>query len=143
MDTRVIGIYLPNSSTKLARPLLQSRISADFPSPAEDYIEGRIDLNRDLIKHPLATFYIRVIGDSMEPRIAAGALLIVDRMMETKDDDVVVARLGSDLCVKRLRIEPDGRLLLLSENPQYPPIEITEEIDFEVWGRVMVSLHFH
>ena len=143
MDTRVAGIYLPCRSTKLARPLLSWRIPAGFPSPAEDYVEGRIDLNRDLIKHPLATFYIRVIGDSMEPSIAAGALLIVDRMMETKDDDVVVARIGTELCVKRLRIELDGRLLLLSENPQYPSIEITEEMDFEVWGRVMVSLHFH
>ena len=144
MDTpRVAGIYLPNRSTRLPRPLLQSHISAGFPSPAEDYVEGRIDLNRDLIKHPLATFYIRVLGDSMEPLVAAGALLIVDRMMETKDDDVVVARLGSDLCVKKLRIEPNGCLLLLSENPRYAPIEVTEEMDFEVWGRVMVSLHFH
>lgn len=72
MDTRVAGIYLPSRSTKLSRPLLSWRIPAGFPSPAEDYVEGRIDLNRDLIKHPLATFYIRVIGDSMEPSIAAG-----------------------------------------------------------------------
>ncbi len=54
------------------------------PSPAADYVEGRIDLNRDLIKHPLATFYIRVAGDSMMPRIEPGELLVVDRMVETK-----------------------------------------------------------
>ncbi len=136
----VAGIYRPNRLTKLSRPLLMWRISAGFPSPAEDYVEGRIDLNRDLIKHPLATFYIRVSGDSMSPAIHEGALLVVDRMMETNTEDIVVARLGAQLCVKRLRIEADGSLWLLSENVAYAPIEITEETDFEVWGRVMHSI---
>ena len=140
MHSSVAGIYLHGRSTRLSRPLLMWRISAGFPSPAEDYVEGRIDLNRDLIKHPLATFYIRVIGDSMAPQIHAGALLVVDRMVETKDDDIVIARIGDELCVKRLRIEPDGRIWLLSENKAYQPIQITEEMDFEVWGRVMYSI---
>jgi DNA polymerase V len=115
------------------------RVSAGFPSPAEDYVEGRIDLNRDLIKHPLSTFYIRVAGDSMTPRIQPGALLLVDRMVETKDDDVVIARINDDLCVKKLRIE-DGCIWLLAENEMYSPIQITEEMDFEVWGRVMYTI---
>jgi len=84
------------------------RIPAGFPSPAADYVEGRIDLNRDLIKHPLATFYIRVAGDSMLPIIQPGALLLVDRMIETKEGDVIIARIGDELCVKKLHIEGDG-----------------------------------
>jgi DNA polymerase V len=115
------------------------RVPAGFPSPAEDYVEGRIDLNRDLIKHPLSTFYVRVAGDSMMPRIHPGALLLVDKMVETKDDDVVIARINDELCVKKLRIE-EGGIWLLSENEIYPPIQITEEMDFEVWGRVMYTI---
>lgn len=90
MFDSVAGIYLPNRSTRLARPLIMWRVPAGFPSPAEDYIEGRIDLNRDLIRHPLATFYIRVSGDSMTPLIHPGSLHVVDRMVEMKDEDVVI-----------------------------------------------------
>ena len=136
----IAGVYLPGRGTRLSRPVILWRVPAGFPSPAEDYIQGRIDLNRDLIKHPLATFYIRVEGDSMEPRIQAGALIIVDRMAETKDDDIIVARIGSDFLVKKLHIEKDGGIRLLSENPAYQPIQITESMDFEVWGRVTHSI---
>src|SRR3982750_3090439 len=116
----VVGIYAPGRATKLSRPIIEWRIPAGFPSPAEDYVEGRIDLNRDFIKHPLATFYIRVEGDSMEPKIQAGALIIVDRMAETKDNDIVVARIGSEFMVKKLHIEKDGCIWLVSENRAYP-----------------------
>ena len=143
MDGSVAGVYLPSRSTRLSRPLVLWRIPAGFPSPAEDYIEGRIDLSRDLIKHPLATFYIRVAGDSMVPKIHPGALLLVDRMVETKDEDIIIARINDELCVKRLGIESDGKLWLLSENELYEPIEIKEEHDFEVWGRVMYSIQQH
>ena len=137
MDGSVDGVYLPSRTTRWSRPLLMWRVAAGFPSPAEDYVEGRIDLNRDLIKHPLSTFYIRVAGDSMSPRIE---LLIVDRMVETTDDDVVIARINDELCVKRLHLEDNGSIWLLSENAGYAPIRITEEMDFEVWGRVMYSI---
>jgi DNA polymerase V len=143
MDGSVSGVYLPDRKTRWSRPLIMCHVSAGFPSPAEDYVEGRIDLNRDLIKHPLSTFYIRVAGDSMMPLIHPGALLLVDRMVETKDDDVVVARINDDLCVKKIRIEDSGVIRLLAENTAYPPIQITEEMDFEVWGRVMYSIQKH
>lgn len=130
---------MPDRKTRWSRPLIMWRVPAGFPSPAEDYVEGRIDLNRDLIKHPLSTFYVRVAGDSMMPRIDPGALLLVDRMIETKDDDVVIARINDELCVKKLRIE-EGGIWLLSENETYSPIQITEEMDFEVWGRVMYAI---
>lgn len=139
----VVGIYLPGRGTRLSRPLVQFLVPAGFPSPAQDEIAGRIDLNRDLVKHPLATFYVRVEGDSMEPRIHSGELLVVDRMVETKDGDIVVARLGQEFTVKRLHMEEDGNIWLLSENSSYEPIQITEGMDFEVWGRVMYSIHRH
>jgi DNA polymerase V len=139
----VVGIYLPGRGTRLSRPLVASRVPAGFPSPAQDEIAGRIDLNRDLIKHPFATFYVRVEGDSMEPRIHPGELLVVDRMAETKDGDIVVARVGYEFMVKRLHTEEDGQIWLLSENPSYEPVRITEGMDFEVWGRVMYSIHRH
>lgn len=94
MDDSVSGIYRLSRKTQLSRPLVMFRVPAGFPSPAEDYIEGGIDLNRDLIRHPFYTSYIRVDGDSTEPVIHAGALLVVDRMAETQDDDIVVARRG-------------------------------------------------
>ncbi len=134
-------IYVPRRARRLARPLILTRVPAGFPSPAEDYIEGRIDLNRDLIRHPLATFYIRVIGDSMEPLIQSGALIVVDRMLETKDGDIVIARIGAELCVKRLRIEDNGAVWLHSENDNYRPIAISEDSEFEVWGRVRHAIH--
>ena len=140
MQCIVWGIFTPNFSRKLSRPLISSRVAAGFPSPAEDYIEGRIDLNKDLIKHPFTTFYIRVMGDSMETLIRPNELLIVDKMPETKDKDIVVARIGNDLCVKRLRISDDGTVWLFSENPNYKPIPIGIEDDFEVWGKVLHSI---
>ncbi|MDQ3745462.1 MAG: S24 family peptidase [Acidobacteriota bacterium] len=139
----VVGIYLPARGMRLSRPLVACRVPAGFPSPAQDEIAGRIDLNRDLVKHPLATFYIRVEGDSMKPRIHDGELLVVDRMEETKDGDVVVARVGCEFMVKRLHTEADGGIWLLSENPSYAPIEVTEGMDFEVWGKVTYSIHRH
>jgi DNA polymerase V len=143
MDGSVDGIYLPSRAKRLSRPLILSRLPAGFPSPAESYIEGRIDLNRELIKHPFSTFYIRVSGDSMSPLIQEGALLIVDRMAETRDGDIVVARIGDELCVKRFHIEQDGRIWLFSENDIYAPIEIASEMDFKVWGKVTCSIQLH
>ena len=140
MQCYVWGIFVPDYSRKLSRPLISSRVAAGFPSPAEDYIEGRINLSKDLIKHPFTTYYIRVMGDSMEPVIGSGDLLIVDRMPETKDKDIVIARIGNDLCVKRLRIMDDGTVWLYSENPNYKPIPVGIDDDFEVWGLVLHSI---
>lgn len=143
MDDFVSGIYAARVTTRLARPLLMWRVPAGFPSPAEDYVEGSIDLNRDLVKHPLSTFYVRVDGDSMLPSIQPDALLVVDRMAETRDGHIVLARIGSAFLVKRLHFGEGERIFLLSDNEAYPPIEITEEMDFEVWGRVMHSIQNH
>ncbi len=133
----VFAVYQPAFATRYYRPLISTHVPAGFPSPAEDYIEGRLDLTRHLVKHQVATYYIRVSGDSMiGANIHPGNLLVVDRSEETCDGHVVVARINDELCVKRLSLE-GGTVRLISENPNYDPIVITEEMDFEVWGRVM------
>ena len=137
MQSSITEIFVPRFVMKLERPLVLSRVPAGFPSPAEDYIEARIDLNRDLIRHPFATFYVRVAGDSMETLISDGELLVVDRMSETKDRDIVVARVEDELCVKRLRILDDGSIWLFAENTSYQPMAITPEMDFAIWGKVL------
>lgn len=121
-------------------PLMAWRTSAGFPSPAEDYIESRIDLNLELIRHPNSTFLARNCGDSMERvGIYPNSLLVIDRAEDVRPGNVVLARIESDFTVKRLSMN-DGQILLLPENDNYQPIEINTE-DFEIWGRVIYSIN--
>ena len=139
-----LKIYRVSQLRQIARPLVTSRVSAGFPSPAEDYIEGRIDLNRELVRNPLSTFYVRVTGDSMIGiGIYPNCLLVVDRAMETQDGNIIIARIFDELCVKRLTICNNGKVWLFSENENYRPIEVTEDMDFEVWGKVLYSIQQH
>lgn len=140
MNVAVVGTY--SGRVRLLRPLFVARISAGFPSAAEDWIEGRLDLNRHLIRHPAATFYLRVIGDSMSDDIREGDILVVDRAAEAEDGDIVVVRIFNDFTVKKLSLA-DGKIWLLAANESYEPIEITEEMDFEVWGKVLWSIRSH
>lgn len=111
-------------------------IPAGFPSPAEDYAEGPLDLNRHLIAHPAATFFVRVKGDSMVGAgIYSGDLLTVDRALTAAHNSIVVAVVNGDITIKRLH-KVRGCLRLMPENPNYSPIEITPDTDFEVWGVV-------
>jgi DNA polymerase V len=139
----VAVIAMTDRRVRLVRPLLVSRVSAGFPSPADDWVEGRLDLNRHLIKHPSATFYVRVAGDSMrDEQINDGDILIVDRACEAEHGDVVIARVFAEFVVRKLCVE-GGRLRLLPGNDAYQPIEITEDMDFEVWGKVLWSFRAH
>ena len=138
----VAVVWMHERRVRLRRPLMLARVPAGFPSPAEDLVEGRLDLNRHLVRHPAATFYMRVIGDSMSDDIRDGDILVVDRACEAEDGDIVVARLFDDFTVKRLSLA-EGRLRLLSTNEAYAPIEVTEEADFEVWGKVVWSIRGH
>jgi len=119
-----------------ATPLYSSHVKAGFPSPADDYIEDMLDLNQHLIKHPASTFIVKVSGDSMkEAGIVSGSLLVVDRSIEPIHGKIVVAALNGELTVKRLSITND-KVQLVAENPDYPAISITEELDMVVWGVV-------
>jgi DNA polymerase V len=123
-------------------PLFLSRVSAGFPSPADDYIESMIDLNKELVRHPSGTFFVRANGDSMiEAGIQPNATLIVDRMLETKSGDIVIARIGDEMIVKQLQIDDEGKVWLVPKNINHQPFEITPDLDFEVWGKVIWAIN--
>lgn len=144
MNCQVEQILHPNLGINLPLPLMLSLVSAGFPSPAEDYIETSIDLNKELIRHPFATFYVRASGDSMiEAGIKENTTLVVDRAVETKSGDIVIARIGDEMLVKELLIDDNGRVLLIPRNDKFKPIEITPDIDFEIWGKVIYSISKH
>ena len=113
-----------------------SRVAAGFPSPADDHLEGPLDLNDHLVAHPAATFVVRVEGDSMVGAgIRDGDLLVVDRAREAKSGAIVVAVVDGELTVKRLRIGRQG-IRLEAENPAYKPIVVRESADLVIWGVV-------
>ena len=122
-------------------PLYSSSVQAGFPSPADDYIDTKLDLNKHLIKHPTATFFVRAEGDSMiGAGIHSGDILIVDKSLEVSDGKIVIAALDGHLTVKRLQ-KIDGKILLMSENKSFKPIEIIEGNELIVWGIVTHVLH--
>lgn len=134
-------LFRAEVTTRLRLPLYQARVTAGFPSPADDYLEGTLDLNRHLVRHPAATFFVRVSGDSMVGvGIHPGDLLVVDRALEPADGRVVIAVLNGELTVKRLRLQEE-KVWLEAANPAYPPIAITDCMDFEVWGVVSHVIH--
>jgi len=122
-------------------PFYQSTVAAGFPSPAEDEMADKLDLNDLLIKHPTATFFLRVAGTSMiKVGIHHNDILIVDRSVEPVHGKIVIASLNGELTVKRLHL--DGKKIQLrAENDAYPPIDITEGIELHIWGVVTNVIH--
>lgn len=137
LSSEIAGVEAPAvAPPPLARPLYATRIAAGFPSSADDAVEGRLDLNQYLIKHPAATFFVRVAGDSMlNAGIQPGDILVVDRALEPVDGRIVIAAVDGELTVKRLR-RRDGQVHLVAENDGYAPLPITEAMDFRIWGVV-------
>jgi len=129
-------------STAVLCPLVTTRVFAGFPSPAEDWTEGRLDLNEYLITHPNATYYVRVAGDSMSDEICEGDLLVVDRACEARDGDIVVARVATEFTVKRLR-KANGKVRLEAANPAFSSLILDEDSDVEIWGKVLWSIRRH
>ncbi len=126
---------------KIKLPLYTNKISAGFPSPAEDYIDKKLDLNEFVIKHPAATFFVRANGDSMEGAgIFQNDLLIVDKSLDAKNNDIIIASLDGELTVKRFS-KHKNKYYLLAANEKYPPIEVNGDREFEVWGVVTYVLH--
>ncbi|HQR85365.1 MAG: peptidase [Burkholderiales bacterium 35-55-47] len=116
-------------------------IPAGFPSPAADHAQERIDLNKQLIRNKEATYIFRVKGDSMTGAgIYEGDALVVDRSMDPKHNNIVIAQLNNEFTVKRL-YRRGGVVKLVAENPIYPARLIKEEDDFLVWGVVTFNLH--
>ena len=123
-------------------PYILSRISAGFPSPADDYIENNLSISELLIKNQLSTFLMKASGESMiEAGINDGDVLVVDRSLEARSRDIVIAIFEGSLTVKRLIIKADGSAVLKSENPLYKNILISEYTELEIWGVVTSAIH--
>ena len=134
-------IYQPDQTTECKRPLFLVPVSAGFPSPADDYIENSLDLNKYLIKHPAATFFVRVKGDSMiDAGIHSSDILIIDRSLDATDKKVVIAVVDGEFTVKRIR-RVGEKIYLLPENSDFSSTEITESMDFTIWGVVTNVIH--
>jgi DNA polymerase V len=139
-ELRVTSVSRLEAKKHATVPLYLCRVSAGFPSPASDYVERDIDLNEWLIRNKLATYVVRVEGDSMAGEIHPEDRLIVDRSLEPRHRDVVVACVDGEMLVKRLIIE-EGRHFLVAVNPGYPAIELNGDREMIIWGVVTHSIH--
>lgn len=136
-------------------PMMESGVHAGFPSPAQDYVNSFIDLNKELVRHPSSTFFARVVGDSMvDADVDEGDVLVVDKSLEPREGDMAVCFIDGEFALKFISFKDPGRgvkasapgvsydilghhrMWLLPANEKYPPIEVTEANDFTVWGVV-------
>ena len=137
---RNLEIHSIDISTSLPLQYADEGIRAGFPSPAQDYMEQAIDLNKEIVKHPASTFYGRVVGDSMRDEgIEEGDILVIDKSLELMNDDLAVCFIDGEFTVKRVRLETDAAWLVPA-NPDYPKIKVTADNDFIVWGIVTYTI---
>jgi len=132
----VLTFYRPDFESNIRIPYIKEGVSAGFPSPATDFLGNDIDLNKELCKNPLATFYIKVKGNSMiNAGISDKDILIVDISLEPQNNKIAVCFIDGEFTVKRIKLEDEG-LYLMPENPSYQPIKVTEENELLIWGMV-------
>jgi len=140
-DGSIKAIYGFRRDTKLSRPLVGPKVPAGFPSPAQDYMEGSLDLNEYLVPHPASTFFVRVDGCSMiKAGIFPDDILVVDRSLEAVSGKIVVVIYDGELTVKRIRIECN-RYWLEPENDEFESICVDEDADLTIWGVVCWVVH--
>ena len=133
LSSGTLDFYSVETSTKLELPFFNG-ISAGFPSPAQDFIDVSIDLNKELIKNPSSTFFARVNGDSMKDLgIGDGDLIVIDKSLEPTDGKIAVCYIDGEFTLKTIKIE-NGRCWLMPANDKYKPLEVTPENEFTVWG---------
>lgn len=131
-----LQFFTPDFESEIRIQFSQEMVSAGFPTPANDFLENKIDLNKELSKNPLATFYIRVKGNSMiDSGINDKDVLVVDRSLEPKNNKIAICFLDGEFTVKRIKLEK-GILHLMPANKIYLPITITENDHFMIWGIV-------
>ena len=136
-----LNFVIPGNAPHPPLPYYPQGIAAGFPSPADDHLQKTLDLHEHLIKHPAATFYAHVQGDSMrDANLNDGDLLIIDRAELPRHRSIVVAVVNGEFLVKRL-YKRNGEVKLLPENKAYAAIDITEGMDFEIWGVVSHIIH--
>jgi DNA polymerase V len=159
-----VHMFRTDLSTSYKLPIFITPVKAGFPSPATDYEEAKLDLNTHLIAHPNATFFVHIDGDSMiDAKIQSGDIAIVDRSLEAKSGDVILAVIDRDFTMKRLEsrdlkgdvisdpkqknakltiaTQNTKQIRLLPENPKFEPIIVTGNMTFQVWGVVTSVIH--
>lgn len=135
-----VDIFRPDLTTHIPLPYADRGIQAGFPSPAQEYITESIDLNREIVHHPAATFYGRVSGDSMiGDGIDPDDIIVIDRSLEPMDGDLAVCCLDGEFTLKRIRLEAD-RVWLIPANESFDPILVTPDNRFEIWGVVTYTI---
>lgn len=140
-EIKVDGIFKFEPKDKLVLPMFTEGVSAGFPSPADDFVGHRLDLNELLIKHPLATFLVTVSGNSMiNAGIHSGDILVVDKACEPADGKIVIAIIDGDFTVKRMKMI-QGVPCLVPENPDYPIIKMKGNMELMIWGVVTSVIH--
>ncbi|MDB4013464.1 translesion error-prone DNA polymerase V autoproteolytic subunit [Flavobacteriaceae bacterium] len=132
----MLNFFIPKKENGIGQWLAEEGISAGFPSPADDFKETRISLDRELVKNKEATFYARVSGDSMiGAGLDDGDLLVIDRSKNPENGKIAICLLDGDFTVKRI-IKKKKKLYLMPENKNYKPIELKEENELIIWGVV-------
>lgn len=135
-----VEIHKIDVSSSLPLQFADEGIRAGFPSPAQDYMEQAIDLNKEIVKHPASTFYGRVVGNSMSGEgIDDGDILVIDKSLELIDGDLAVCFINGEFTVKRVKLEKDFAWLVPS-NPDYEPIKVTKDDEFTIWGIVTYTV---
>ena len=133
---QAVALFPSPAPSRLKLPRFGHHVKAGFPSPADDYIEAWLDLNEHLVEHREATFFVQASGDSMTGAgIQEGNLLVVDRALEPRHGDIVIAVVDGELTVKRLE-KRRGKIRLIAENPAYAPIEFKDGQELVIWGVV-------
>jgi DNA polymerase V len=140
--TGKLKIYSVSTDTELQLPLMEG-VSAGFPSPAEDFLDNKIDLNKHLIKNEATTFIAVTDGYSMKGAgIGNKDLLIIDKSLEPKDGKIAVCVIDGEFVLKRLKVDKEG-VWLMPENEKFKPLLVTEHNNFEIWGIVTYSIQKH
>ena len=135
-EKKILNFFVPKADNGIGQWLAEEGISAGFPSPADDFKETRISLDRELVKNREATFYARVDGDSMiGAGLEDGDLLVIDRSLNPEDGKIAVCLVDGEFTVKRIKKEKN-KLYLKPENKKYKPIELKEENELIIWGIV-------
>jgi len=130
-----------NSPEDVTVPIFTSRVQAGFPSPADDYLEDKLDLNKYLIQHKEATFFVRAQGDSMlGAGIHSGDILVVDKSLKAISGKIVIAVVDGDFTVKRLH-KYGGKITLKAENDTFDDIKIGGDNELIIWGVVTAVIH--
>lgn len=140
-DSIKLEFFVPDITEEIKLPLVDAFISAGFPSPADDYLEAKLDLNQLLIQNPSSTFFARVRGNSMvDAGIHDGDILIIDKSLEPKKNSVLVCFIDGEFTVKRV-MKSNGDFYLLPQNKEFEPIKVDKNSDFRLWGVVTYCIH--